>query len=58
MYLSINQYLGGESFPWVKPGTNDLGTKFSISRMDYFISSIILHHDGGALPKSLTNTFL
>lgn len=51
MYLSINQYLGGESFSMGQTGTNDLGTKFSISRMDYFISSIILHHDGGASTK-------
>lgn len=45
--LQINQYIGNDSFGIGDSGTNDLGTKFSISRLDYYISSIKLHHDGG-----------
>jgi hypothetical protein len=51
IYLSVNQYIGGAPFALGNSGTNDLGTKFSVSRMDYFISSIILHHDGGISTK-------
>ena len=47
VHLQINQYIGNDPFAIGDEGTNDLGTKFSISRLDYYISSIKLHHDGG-----------
>ena len=47
VHLQINQYIGNVPFEIGDTGTNDQGTKFSISRLDYYISSIKLHHDGG-----------
>jgi hypothetical protein len=46
VYFQLNQYLGNTPFALGGKGTNDLGTTFSISRLDYYISSIKLHHDG------------
>ncbi len=47
VYLHINQYIGNAPFTIGDEGTNNLGTRFSISRLEYYISSIKLHHDGG-----------
>ena len=47
VHLQLNQYIGTAPFSIGDGGTNDLGTKFNISRLDYYISSIKLHHDGG-----------
>ena len=47
VHLQINQYIANTPFTIGDTGTNDQGTKFSISRLDYYISSIKLHHDGG-----------
>ena len=47
VHLQINQYIGNLPFSIGDGGTNDLGTKFNVSRLDYYISSIKLHHDGG-----------
>ncbi len=47
VHLQINQYIANAPFTIGDTGTNDQGTKFSISRLDYYISSIKLHHDGG-----------
>ncbi len=45
--LKINQYIKNTPFSMGDGGINDLGTKFNISRLDYYISSIMLHHDAG-----------
>lgn len=46
IYLKINHLLGTESFALDKISQNNLGNQFTFSRLDYFISSITLHHDG------------
>ena len=48
VYFQLNQFIGETPFTIGEIGTNDLGTKFNISRLDYYISSIKLHHDGGS----------
>lgn len=45
--LKINQYIKNTPFSMGDGGINDLGTKFNILRLDYYLSSIRLHHDGG-----------
>ena len=47
VHLKLNQFIGNTPFTIGESGTNDLGTKFNITRLDYYISSIKLHHDGG-----------
>ena len=51
VHLQINQYIGNVPFEIGDAGTNDQGTKFPITRLDYYISSIVLHHDGGMTTK-------
>jgi hypothetical protein len=57
VHLQINQYIGNAPFSIGETGTNDQGTKFSISRIDYYISSIKLHHDGG-MTTNVNNKYI
>jgi len=45
--LNINHKLGSADFAFGQPATNDLGQEFKITRVDYYISGIVLIHDGG-----------
>lgn len=45
--LNINQMLGDEVFGYTKEGSNDLGNKFNVTRLQYYISNISLIHNGG-----------
>ena len=47
VYLEINQYIEKTPFSIGDGWENEIGMKFNISRLDYYISSIKLHHDGG-----------
>jgi len=47
VYFQINQYIDNKPFTIGSEGINDLGNKFNITRLDYYISSIKLHHDNG-----------
>lgn len=49
VYFQVNHFLGDQTLTMGDSGTNDLGSKFTISRLDYYISSIRLHHDGGQI---------
>lgn len=57
VHLQLNQYIGTAPFSIGDGGTNDLGTKFNISRLDYYISSIKLHHDGG-MQTAVNNKYI
>jgi hypothetical protein len=57
VYFQLNQFIGETSFTLGDSGTNDLGTKFNISRLDYYISLIKLHHDGGSTTV-VTNKYI
>jgi hypothetical protein len=45
--LIINHKLGKKTYTYNQSGENDLGQKFKISRVDYYISKISIIHDGG-----------
>ncbi|MBK8698755.1 MAG: hypothetical protein IPN29_04150 [Saprospiraceae bacterium] len=57
VHLQINQYIGNAPFSIGDMGTNDQGTKFTITRIDYYISSIQLHHDGG-MTTNVNNKYI
>lgn len=57
VHLQLNQYIGNTPFNIGDGGTTDLGTKFNISRLDYYISSIKLHHDGG-MTTNVSNKYI
>lgn len=47
VYLNINHLLGSQPFALNTASTNNLGQAFNTSRLEYYISSISLVHDGG-----------
>lgn len=47
VYLKINHKLGAQAFAFSQPASNNLGNDFNVTRMEYYISDIILIHDGG-----------
>lgn len=47
--LKINHMLGNQSFALQTGTTNNLGNNFNVSRLQYYISSIALVHDGGTV---------
>lgn len=57
VYLKVNQYINNTPFNIGDGGINDLGNKFNISRLDYYISSIKLHHDNG-LTTDVSNKYI
>ncbi len=51
VYLKIEHLLGTEAFSFNTPATAPGGEKVSLSRLDYYISQIILVHDGGQMTE-------
>lgn len=49
MKLTINHLLGSSPFALNSEAENDLGHKFKLSRLEYYISGISITHDGGAV---------
>lgn len=47
VYLKINHKLGGAPLVMNQASENNLGHAFTIGRVDYYISSISIQHDGG-----------
>ena len=49
--LWIDHQLGGNPFAFNLTGSNNLGHNFNVSRLEYYISGIVLEHDGGTLTE-------
>ena len=49
--LNISHLFGHQPFAPENVGINDLNTPFKIERLEYYISDIILVHDGGVETK-------
>ena len=47
--LKINHFLGAQPFALQTGAVNNLGNDFNVSRLQYYISSIELVHDGGTI---------
>lgn len=47
VYLTVTHKLGSELFAFNQAVENNLGNNFNVSRIDYYISSIKITHDGG-----------
>jgi len=45
--LTINHFLDGNEFAFNTEASNDLGHKFKLQRLEYYISGISIVHDGG-----------
>lgn len=45
--IKIDHRLAGEKFDWGKEATNDLGHKFNVDRLEYYLAEIGVIHDGG-----------
>jgi hypothetical protein len=56
VYFKLNHTLGTSSFAFNQTTPNNIGSDFQITRLQYYISNIILHHDGTQTPVS--NTFI
>ncbi|MBL4648761.1 MAG: T9SS type A sorting domain-containing protein [Aureispira sp.] len=56
VYFKLNHLLGTSSFAFNQTTPNDVGSDFQITRLQYYVSNIILHHDGIQTPVS--NTFI
>jgi len=57
IYLKINHLLGTSPFAFNTTVSNNLGHNFDVSRMEYYISSISITHDGGAI-TDIANTWI
>lgn len=57
VFLSIDHQLGDNSFALNQADENDLQHKFVITRLNYYISSIKIIHDGG-LVTSVDNKYI
>ena len=49
--LTINHMLGAEAFGFDKDAQNDMGHRFNLQRLEYYISGISIVHDGGTETK-------
>ncbi|MCB0641675.1 MAG: T9SS type A sorting domain-containing protein [Phaeodactylibacter sp.] len=47
VYLNIEHYLGTEPFVLDQTATNNMGSTFAISRLEYYLSEMTIIHDGG-----------
>jgi hypothetical protein len=45
--LKINHTLGAQNFAYSQTATNNINTSFNITRLQYYISTISIKHDGG-----------
>lgn len=52
IYFKLNHLLGNASFAFNQTTANDVGSDFQITRLQYYISNIVLHHDGTQTPVS------
>lgn len=49
--LKLNHFLNDNAFSSSTAGTNNLGNQFNVKRLEYYISDIVLTHDGGVETK-------
>ncbi len=47
VYLKINHKLGANTFAYNQSASNNLNNQFNYTRVEYYISKIVLIHDGG-----------
>ncbi len=45
--IKINHYLGGEEFEYELESQNDLDNDFKLDRLEYYLSTFSITHDGG-----------
>jgi len=57
VYLKINHLLGTSPFAFNTTVSNNLSHNFNINRMEYYISSISISHDGGTV-TNISNTWI
>jgi hypothetical protein len=57
VYLKINHLLGASPFAFNTTTTNNLGNTFDVSRMEFYISSLSITHDGGMV-TTISNTWI
>jgi len=57
VYLKINHLLGTSPFAFNTTVSNNLGNNFDLNRMEYYISSISITHDGGTV-TNISNTWI
>jgi len=57
VYLKINHLLGASPFAFNTTVSNNLFHNFEINRMEYYISSISISHDGGTV-TNISNTWI
>jgi hypothetical protein len=57
VYLNISHVLGSSDFTYNQTAQNDLTQNFKISRVEYYISSIFIIHDGGT-QTSVPNKYI
>ena len=57
VYLKINHLLGTSPFVFNTTVSNNLGNNFDLNRMEYYISSISITHDGGTV-TNISNTWI
>ncbi|MBK8628416.1 MAG: T9SS type A sorting domain-containing protein [Saprospiraceae bacterium] len=57
VYLKINHLLNEESFAFGKMTKNNRDQNYKISRIDYYLSNIKLHHDNGTI-SSIKNYYI
>jgi hypothetical protein len=55
--FKINHYMDGQVFEMEKKLKNNLGNQLDFTRLDYFISQITLHHDGG-VKEEIKDTYI
>lgn len=54
--LRINHFLDTTPFAFNKKSVNNLGNEFNVTRMEYYLSKIIIKHDGG-LTTAVNNVY-
>jgi hypothetical protein len=57
VFLKINHMNGSSPFSFNTTSTNNLGNSFDVNRMEYYISSISITHDGGST-TTIENTWI
>jgi hypothetical protein len=57
VYLKINHLLGTSPFAFNTTVSNNLGHNFDVNRMEYYISSISITHDGGVI-TNISDTWI
>ncbi len=57
VYLKIDHFLSGNAFALNTAASNNLGNSFNVNRMQYYISNIVIVHDGGQ-QTAITNKWI